>query len=401
MIAREITPEILSMVAIDWDRRLFDQLVPLPEGTTYNSYLIKGSEKTALVDTVYPPDTAAYLETLKKTGLRKLDYIIANHGEQDHSGSIPAVLALFPEAKVVTNARCKGLIADAMPIPDDKFIEVADGETLSLGNKTLQFFLTPWVHWPDTMVTYLAEDKILFTCDFLGSHLATSELYAVDEPRVHNAAKRYYAEIMMPFRAFILKHLIKLAPLKIDVIAPGHGPVYSRPAFILDLYKKWASDEAEKEVVIPYVSMYGNTSRMVSYLVDRLMEKGLSVTPFNLIGGDTGKLANALVDASTVVFASSAVLAGPHPDIVNAAYLANALRPKTKFVAVIGSYGWGGPIITKRIAEQLTSLRSQVQFLDPVLVKGLPKEDDFKALDRLADQIDAANQTMGTAAETK
>ena len=191
MIAREIKPEILSMVAIDWDRRLFDQLVPLPEGTTYNSYLIKGSEKTALIDTVYPPDTADYLETLKKTGIRKLDYIIANHGEQDHSGSIPAVLAMFPEAKVVTNARCKGLIADAMPISDDKFIEVADGDTLSLGNKTLQFFLTPWVHWPDTMVTYLAEDKILFTCDFLGSHLATSELYAVDEPRVQNAAKRY------------------------------------------------------------------------------------------------------------------------------------------------------------------------------------------------------------------
>jgi flavorubredoxin len=394
MIAREIKPEILSMVAIDWDRRLFDQLVPLPEGTTYNSYLIKGSEKTALIDTVYPPDTADYLEVLKKTGIRKLDYIIANHGEQDHSGSIPAVLALFPEAKVVTNARCKGLIADAMPIPDDKFIEVADGDTLSLGNKTLQFFLTPWVHWPDTMVTYLAEDKILFTCDFLGSHLATSEMYAVDEPRVYNAAKRYYAEIMMPFRAFILKHLIKLAPLKIDMIAPGHGPVYSRPAFILDLYKNWASDEAQKEVVIPYVSMYGNTSRMVSYLVDRLMEKGLSVTPFNLIGGDTGKLTNALVDASTVVFASSAVLAGPHPDIVSAAYLMNALRPKTKFVSVIGSYGWGGSIVSKKITELLPGLKSQLQFFDPVLVQGLPKEDDFKALDRLANEIDVANQAM-------
>jgi flavorubredoxin len=401
MIAREIKPEILSMVAIDWDRRLFDQLVPLPEGTTYNSYLIKGSEKTALIDTVYPPDTADYLETLKKTGIRKLDYIIANHGEQDHSGSIPAVLALFPEAKVVTNARCKGLIADAMPIPDDKFIEVADGDTLSLGNKTLQFFLTPWVHWPDTMVTYLAEDKILFTCDFLGSHLATSELYAVDEARVQNAAKRYYAEIMMPFRAFILKHLIKLAPLKIDVIAPGHGPVYPRPAFILDLYKEWASDEAKKEVVIPYVSMYGNTTRMVSYLVDRLMEKGLTVTPFNMIGADTGKFANLLVDASTVVFASSAVLAGPHPDIISAGYLMNALRPKTKVVGVIGSFGWGGPIISKRITELLSGLKMQVQFLAPVLVKGLPREEDFKALDRLANEIDAANQAMGTSVDTK
>ena len=129
MIAREIKPGILSLSAIDWDRRLFDQLVPLPEGTTYNSYLVKGSEKTALIDTVYAPFTVEYLETLKQAGLHKLDYIIANHGEQDHSGSIPAVLALYPEAKVVTNTHCRGLIADALPVPDDRFIEVNDGDT--------------------------------------------------------------------------------------------------------------------------------------------------------------------------------------------------------------------------------------------------------------------------------
>jgi flavorubredoxin len=394
MIAREIKPGIVSMSTIDWDRKLFDQLVPLPEGTTYNSYLVKGSEKTALIDTTYPPFTAEYLEILKETGVGKVDYIVANHGEQDHSGSIPAVLKLFPEAKVVTNARCKGLIADALPVADDKFLEVKDGETLSLGDRSLQFFLTPWVHWPDTMVTYLAEDRVLFTCDFLGSHLASSELYALDEARVEAAAKRYYAEIMMPFRSFIQKHLETLAPLKIDVIAPGHGPVYSRPEFILDLYRRWASDQPLKEVVIPYVSMYGNTLRMVDYLTDKLMEMGLFVTPFNMVGADTGKLANALVDASTVVFASPAVLAGPHPDIVSAAYLMNALRPKTRFVSVIGSYGWGGGIVSKKIIELLTGLKTQLQFLEPVLVKGLPGEEAFKALDSLAKDIYTANQAM-------
>jgi flavorubredoxin len=401
MIARKITPEILSLVAIDWDRRLFDQLVPLPEGTTYNSYFIKGSEKTALIDTVYPPNTADYLALLKKSGIRKLDYIVANHAEQDHSGSIPAVLALFPEAKVVTNARCKGLIAESLPVPEDKFIEVGDGDTLSLGNKTLQFFLTPWVHWPDTMVTYLAEDRILFTCDFLGSHLASSDLYAHDEARVEEAAKRYYAEIMMPFRMFIQKHLEKLAPLKIDVIAPGHGPVYPRPALILDLYKRWASDESQKEVVIAYVSMYDDTTQMVNYLIDRLMEKGLSVKPLNMVGADIGKFANSLVEASTVVFASPAVLAGPHPDIVSAAYLMNALRPKTKTVAVIGSFGWGGNIVSKRITELLSGLKTQLAFLPPVLIKGLPKKSDFKALDALVEKIYTANQEMDQAAAEK
>jgi flavorubredoxin len=401
MIAREIKPEILSLVAIDWDRRLFDQLVPLPEGTTYNSYLIKGSEKTALIDTVYSPNTTEYLELLKKSGLRKLDYIVANHAEQDHSGSIPAVLALFPEAKVVTNARCKGLIAEALLVPDEKFIEVKEGDTLSLGNKTLQFLLTPWVHWPDTMVTYLAEDKILFTCDFFGSHLASSDLYADDEAHVHDAAKRYYAEIMMPFRMHIQKHLKKLAPLQIDLIAPGHGPVYARPAFILDLYQRWSSDQLAREVIIPYVSMYDSTTQMVNYLIDRLMEKGLSVKPHNMVGVDMGHFAKSLVDASTVVFASPAVLAGPHPDIVSAAYLMNALRPKTKLVSVIGSFGWGGNIVSNRIVELLSGLKTQLEFLDPVLIKGLPKEDDFRSLDRLVEEIYTANQAVEETSGTK
>jgi flavorubredoxin len=397
MIARELCPEILSLVALDWDRKIFDQLVPLHDGTTYNSYLIRGSEKTALIETVYSPFAAEYLETLKKAGVERIDYIVANHAEQDHSGSIPAVLAAYPEAKVVTNARCRGMLTEAMPIDGDRFIEVKDGGTLSLGNKTLRFYFTPWVHWPETMVTYLAEDKILFTCDLFGSHLAASSLYADDERRVYRAAKSYYAEIMMPFRNFIERHLQKLAPLAIETIAPGHGPVYRRPAFILDLYERWVTAPPCREVVIPFVSMYDSTTRMVGYLTDRLMERGLTVLPFNMVGGDAGRFAVALVEASTVVFATPAVLAGPHPDIVSAAYLANALKPKTKFVATIGSFGWGGVVVSKKIDELLGGLKSQIQIFDPVLTKGQPTEEDFRALDRLAEQIDTANQAIETA----
>jgi flavorubredoxin len=393
MIAREIRPDILSVSAIDWDRRLFDELVPLPKGTTYNSYVVKGSEKTALIDTVYAPKTAEYIEALKKTGIRKLDYIVANHGEQDHSGSIPAVLELFPEAMVVTNARCKSLIAEALPIPADKFIEIKDGETLSLGNKTLQFLLTPWVHWPDTMLTYVVEDRLLFTCDFLGSHLASSDLYADDEAHVYDEAKRYYAEIMMPFRQNIKKHLERLAALEIDMIGPSHGPVYRRPAFILDLYKAWASDKPRKEVVIPCISMYENTTKMVSHLVDRLMEKGMRVTPFNMVGADTGVFTSALVDASTVVFATPTVLGGPHPALMTAACLMNALKPKTKWLSVIGSFGWGSRLGVQ-IPEMLPNLKKQIQLLDPVLSKGLPTEADYAALDRLAEEIFQANQQV-------
>jgi flavorubredoxin len=391
MIARKIKPGIYSLAAIDWDRRLFDELVPTPEGTTYNAYLVQGSERTALIDTVYSPVAGELLDALNVAGVERLDYIVSNHAEQDHSGSLPAVLDRFPEAKVVTNARCRALIAEALPVAADRFMEIQDGEQLSLGGRTLQFLLMPWVHWPDTMVTYLAEEKMLFTCDFFGSHLATSDLYADDEAHVQDAAIRYYAEIMMPFRQQIQKHLERLNAFEIDLIAPSHGPVYRRPAFILDLYRTWVSDETKPQVIIPYVSMYDNTTRMVHYLIDRLMDCGVSVKPHNMVDADTGEFARSLVEASTVIFASPVVLAGPHPAIVSAAYLMNALKPKTRMVGVIGSYGWGGNILSKRIMELLPALKLQANFFDPVLIKGQPSDEDFRALDRLALEISQFN----------
>jgi len=384
MAVREIRTNIFSVGAIDWDRRLFDELIPLPHGTSYNSYLIRGSEKVALVDTVFPPKQSELIKNLKRLDINKLDYIIANHGEQDHSGSIPKLLELFPDAKIVTNSKCKALIIDALLVSEDKFIEIKDRETLSLGDKTLEFIFTPWVHWPDTMVTYLKEDKILFTCDFFGSHLATSDLFVKDESDVYEPAKRYYAEIMMPFRMHIKKHLEKIKDLDIDLIAPSHGPIYSNPEFIINCYKDWISDEVKNEVVIPFASMYENTAQMVNYLADRLMESGVTVRLFNVVKSDIGELAVALVDASTIVLASPTVLAGAHPAVAYAAFIANALRPKAKYASIIGSYGWAG-----NMAEQLKGLipNLKVELFDPVIIKGLPKEDDFKALDKLAGEI--------------
>ena len=197
MAVRKLKENIHSVGAIDWDRRLFDALIPLPNGTSYNSYLIQGSEKTALVDTVDPSKEYELLSNLKELGVEQIDYVISHHAEQDHSGSIPKILELHPNAKVMTNPKCRNILIDHISIQDDKFITVEDGETLSLGNKTLEFIYAPWVHWPETMFTYLREDKILFTCDFLGSHLATSDVFVGNESRTYDMAKRYYAEIMM------------------------------------------------------------------------------------------------------------------------------------------------------------------------------------------------------------
>ena len=186
---RQLKSNIYSVGAIDWDRRLFDELIPLPDGTSYNAYLVKGSKKTVLIDTVDLPMADVLIENLKQLKIKNIDYVIANHAEQDHSGSLPKILEIYPNAKVVVTAKCKEMLVDLLLIPESTFITVDDGSSISLGDKTLEFIHAPWVHWPETMFTYLKEDKILFTCDFLGSHLATSDLFVTDEPVVYEAAK--------------------------------------------------------------------------------------------------------------------------------------------------------------------------------------------------------------------
>jgi flavorubredoxin len=388
----QVRANVYSVGAIDWDRRLFDELIPLPDGTSYNAYLVKGSEKTALMDTVDPEMSHILMANLSKAGVDRLDYIVAHHAEQDHSGSIGELLALHPDAKVVANAKCKGMLIDLLDIGEESFITVDDGETLSLGDKTLKFVNIPWVHWPETMGTYLAEDKIFFSCDFFGSHLATNSVFVDDEGVVYEAAKRYYAEIMMPFRVAIKKNLEKIKDLDIEVIAPSHGPVYDKPEFIVDAYKDWVGDKVLNEVVLAYVSMHESTARMVEYFVEALTDRGIIVKQFNLTVTDIGKLAISLVDAATIVLGSPTVLVSAHPQVAYAAMLTNALRPKTRFASVIGSYGWGSKTV-----EQLAGLISglKVEVLEPVMSKGSPKEADFAALDKLADTILGKHREIG------
>ncbi len=389
MIYSEIKEDVYSVGAVDWDRRIFDELIQIPNGTSYNSYVVVGKNKTALIDTVDPAKSHELLTNLKKLKVN-INYLVVNHAEQDHSGTIPEILEIYKDAIIVTNSKCKELLSEFLPIDDDKFKIVEDGDTLDLGDKKLEFIITPWVHWPDTMVTYLQEEGIIFSCDFFGSHLATSRLYA--EKDIYKAAKKYYAEIMMPFRKIIVKNLEKLEKLKINIIAPSHGPLHKNPKFIMDAYEDWVSDKTKNEVIIPYISMHGSTQRMVDYLVDSLVERGVMAKPLNLTYTDMGELALDLVDATTMVVASPTVLTGPHPIVAYAAYLANALRPKLKFVSVMGSYGWGG-----RMLDQITGLigNLRVEMIDPLIIKGFPMESDYQKIDAMADEIAQKHQELG------
>ena len=399
MNPRAITERVAWVGVVDWDRRLFDSLIPLPDGTSYNAYLVRGSEKVALIDTVDPSFAPTLLDFLGR--VPRVDYVVANHAEQDHAGSLGFVLERYPAAKVVCTPKCKALLIDELHIPEDRFLTVENGATLSLGDRTLEFLHLPWVHWPETMVTYLREENLLFSCDLFGSHLAANALYVNDEGtlfdptgrgRVYEAAKRYYAEIMIPFRGLIQKHLATLGRYDIRMVLPSHGPIHRKPEFIVDAYRDWASDTPKNVAVVPYISMHGSTRQMVERFIDALTERGVKVERFDLAATDLGKLAMALVDGATVVIGTPTVLAGPHPAAAYAAYLANALRPKTRFASVIGSYGWGGRTVDT-LAGMLTNLK--VEMLPPVLIKGAPRMEDLRALDALADAVAAKHRAAG------
>jgi flavorubredoxin len=392
MPEKKIKNNIFYVGAVDKDRRIFDQLIPLPDGTTYNSYIIIGSEKIALIDTVDTSMPEVILKNLVDLNISRIDYIISHHGEQDHSGSIPDVLKAYPMAKVVTNAKCKSELMDLLLIPEEKFIIIQDGEEISLGDKTLRFIFAPWVHWPETMLTYLPEDRILFTCDFMGSHYATGSLFLEDVKEIYKPAKRYFAEIMMPFRTSIRKNLEKIKDLEIEIIAPSHGPLHESKDFIIGCYNDWASEEVKNVAVVPYISMHGSTDKIAQYFINSLIEKGVIVESFNLADADIGELAMSLVDAATVVLGTPTVLIGPHPKAVFAAYLVKVLRPKVKFLSLIGSYGWGTKVV-EQVAEMLGNLNAEI--IEPVIIKGYPKDSDLILLDELAEKIKSKHHGLG------
>ena len=385
-----IKPDIFWVGAKDPDRKVFDGLMPLPQGTTYNSYLVQGSEKTALIDTVEPEFLDVLLENIK--GVKKIDYIVSHHAEQDHSGSIPVLIEKFPKATLLCLQKNKEMLQDLMTIPDNRIQVVADGGEVSLGNKTIRFMFCPWVHWPETAITYIPEDKVLFPCDFLGSHFCFTDIFAGDNPVVYKGAKEYYVQIMMLYSKMTAKHLDRIKVLDIETICPSHGSVYDKPQIILDLYEKWMRGTPENLALIAYVSTHGSTKLMAEHLQAALEKRGVKVALKDLIGLPLNELAGVLTDAATIVLGSSVIMAALHPLAVYAAFLLDRLKPKAKFAAVIGSYGWS-PNPLKNAAELLPSWK--VEVVGAVIAKGHPKAEAMKELDALADTIAAKHRAAG------
>lgn len=392
MSALNIANNIFEVGAAHPEREMFDCLMPTPHGTTYNSYLIIGEKKTALIDAVDPEKTGVLLKNLEEIGVSRIDYLISLHTEQDHAGGDDVILRRFPMAQILATAKVKELTLIHLHIPEEKITVVSEGEKIDLGGRTLRVMPIPFAHWPDNTMVYLEEEKILFSSDLFGSHYATPKAFSTSSTEQRFAAKTYFSEIMMPFRPQIAKYTAQVQALEPRLIAPAHGPVWYNPDMVLGRYAKWAGDGVKPLVAIPYISMHDSTRVMVEHLAAKLAEQGLSVVCRDLgsrtdsLVVETGHFITDLVDAAAVILGSPTVLGGPHPNMAYAAIIANAMRPKTRFFAIVGSYGWGGK--TEETLQALTA-NIKAERLPTVLTKGLPLPEDLALLDSLAANLAA------------
>jgi flavorubredoxin len=380
----ELATKVYWVGIRDWNRRLFDALIPLPRGTSYNSYLVIGSSKKALIDTANPGFEKELDEKIRKiTDPTEIDYVVMNHAEPDHAGCIPFLMGINKRARLVTSTQGARMARTFYKVPDERILSVRDQETISLGDKTLRFIEAPMLHWPETMFTYLQEDRILFPCDFFGSHSAGG-MYddEIDDLLVH--AQRYFGEIMMPFRLMGQKALEKIKNVEIKMIAPSHGPVHRNPDRILNAYKKWVNGETKRKAIVVYATMWHSTEKMIKPVVETLASEGIETAVYDLTVSDIGDIAKDLVDSKAIVLGAPTVLGGVHPLAVYATYLTKALRPPLKFGLVLSSYGWGGGAV-KHVQEILGS--TKLELVGAMEINGPPSEDDTRKITELATML--------------
>lgn len=380
----EISKGVYWVGVRDWNRQLFDALIPLPKGTTYNSYIVLGDSKKVLIDTVNPGFEKEHEDKIRKVvNPVELDYVVMNHAEPDHAGAIPYIMSINKKAKLVLTSKGSKMAQVYYDVPEGRIQIVHDGENLDLGGKTLRFVEAPMLHWPETMFTYVPENKILFPCDFLGSHHAGG-LYDDEVKDLLVFAQKYFGEIMMPFRVAAQSALEKIKTLDIELIAPSHGPIYRNVNRILDAYKAWAKGETRQKATVAYVTMWKNTEKMVKILVDTLQSEDIEVSVHDLTVVDVGDLAKDLVDSRAIILGTPTVLNSVHPLAAHAAFLVKVLRPPAKYAAVLSSFGWGGGAV-KAIQEILGP--SKIEIVGAIDINGPPLEKDVEKVIALAKQL--------------
>lgn len=366
--------------AVDWTVRDFHGY-STGRGTTYNAYLIL-ADKVTLIDTVKAPFRDELLARISSVvNPESIDYIVSNHAEMDHSGALPDIIAMVKPEKVFASVMGVKALKEHYHLKDE-LVPVKDGDSLSLGNASLKFFETRMLHWPDSMVSYLIEEAVLFSQDGFGMHLATGGRFAdeVDEAILKYEAAKYYANILLPYSHLVLKLIKRLNELgvPIDVIAPDHGPIWRRsPQPIVSWYAQWAEQKPARKAVIVYDTMWQSTDRMARAIADGLLEKGVDVKLMRLRANDRSDVMTELLDAGAVVVGSPTLNNGIFPTVADMLAYMKGLKPKNKIGAVFGSYGWSGEAVTI-IAQELKEMGIQL-VTEPLRVPYVP---DGAALER-------------------
>ena len=379
MSSVKVLENVFWVGAVDWNVRHFHGFTySTHHGTTYNAYLIV-DEETALIDSVYRPFAEEMIGRIREIiAPSKIDYVVANHVETDHSGAISEILKLAPQAKLVGTARCKeGLQKHYFGNWD--FHVVKTGDEISLGERSLRFIEAPMLHWPDSMFTYIEKDGLLLPNDAFGQHLATSKRFddEVDERILMDEAAKYYANILWPFSQLIIRKIEEIQKLgiKIKMIAPSHGVIWrSNPTKIVEAYLRWAKGESRAKVLVVYDTMWGSTEKMAKAIVEGIISEGVETVLFRLPFSDRGDIIKELLEAKGILIGSSTINNGILPTVAPFLEEMQGLRPRNKMAAAFGSYGWGGGAV-KTIEEKLE--RAGMEIVAPALtVKWVPDKNE-------------------------
>ncbi len=363
MKSMELKENVYWVGSLDPNLKVFDIIMSTEFGTTYNSYCIKGKDRTVLIETVKLKFFDEYIERLKEiTDIQRIEYIIVNHTEPDHAGSIEKMLELNPDITIMGSRTAIDFLKHICN-REFKYVEVKNNDSLSLGDKTLKFIDAKFLHWPDSMYTYLEEDKILFSCDSFGAHYC---LDTILQSTVENqddylkAFKYYYDMILGPFKCFFLEAISRIENLEIDMVCPGHGPVLDEdPWKIINLSKEYSTEQnpnKNKTVVIPYVSAYGYTEELAFNIKRAIEESGLDVKLFDMVNADKKEVLNEIYWADGILFGSPTILGEalkPIWDILTDIF---SVTHKGKIASAFGSYGWSGEAVPD-IMERLKQLK--------------------------------------------
>ncbi len=357
-MGKQLTDKVSWVGKVDWELKKFHgDEYSTRKGSSYNSYLVR-DQKTALIDTVWQPFDKEFVKRLKQEiDLKKIDYIIANHSEIDHSGALPELMREISGTPIYCTANGVKVIRGHYH-QDWNFVTVKTGDTLELGGSKLIFVEAPMLHWPDTMITYMTEENILFSNDAFGQHYATESLYndTVDQAELFTEALKYYANILTPFSTFVTKkiHEVLNLNLPLNMICPSHGVIWKdNPARIIEQYLKWADNYQENRITLVYDTMWNSTRKMAEAIAAGIREIDPSVTVKLMNSAKEDKN-----DIISEVFRSKAILVGS--PTINNGYLFSigglmemmkGLKFKNKSAAAFGSYGWSGEVIKQLTGE--------------------------------------------------